>query len=49
MFTDDRIAEFVSTVNAGAPGMYGLQLSTDGQAFEIDSMAESSGQDTSQA
>eukprot|EP01051_Picozoa_sp_SAG22_P000797 SAG22_NODE_25_length_30107_cov_28.456412_18_plen_1854_part_00 len=45
VFTDDRIAEFVSTVNAGASGMYGLQLSTDGQIFEVDGLSVSSGQD----
>eukprot|EP01052_Picozoa_sp_SAG31_P007759 SAG31_NODE_374_length_16577_cov_9.902173_12_plen_1507_part_00 len=44
VFTDDRIAEFVSTVNAGAPGMYGLQL-RPAQAFSIGALQVSGGQD----
>jgi hypothetical protein len=45
VFTDDRIGDFVSTVNLAAPGMYGLQLSLDGQTFEVDGLSVSSGQD----
>eukprot|EP01050_Picozoa_sp_SAG11_P004733 SAG11_NODE_309_length_10941_cov_5.580520_7_plen_679_part_00 len=45
VFTDDHIAEFVSTVNAGGAGMYGLQLSADGQSFEVSGLSISSGQD----
>lgn len=45
VFTDDRISEFVSAVNSGGVGMFGLQLSTDMQTFEIESLSVSSGQD----
>ena len=45
VFTDDRIADFVSTVNAGTPGMYGLQLRTDRHANEVDGLSVSGGQD----
>eukprot|EP01045_Picozoa_sp_COSAG04_P011127 COSAG04_NODE_708_length_10915_cov_5.000555_6_plen_949_part_00 len=53
VFTGGHLAEFVSSVNAGTPGMYGLQLesggsdpwSAAGPDFEIDSLSLSSGQD----
>jgi hypothetical protein len=45
VFTNDRIGNFVSTMNLTAQGMYGLQLSLDGQTFEVDGLSVSSGQD----
>eukprot|EP01051_Picozoa_sp_SAG22_P013465 SAG22_NODE_1511_length_4257_cov_10.774651_2_plen_792_part_00 len=42
VFTDDHIAEFVATVNAGMAGMYGLQITHD---MSIDGLRISTGQD----
>ena len=37
--------DFASTVNEGNRGLYGIQLTRDGQTFDIGALAVSTGQD----
>ena len=45
VFTDANIDAFVAAVNAGSPGLIGLQISTDSQALELGTMSVADGQD----
>ena len=45
VYTEADIAAFVSKVQEAAPGLYGLQLSTAGQAFVLSELSVATGQD----
>ena len=45
VYTEADIAAFVSKVQEAAPGLYGLQLSSAGQAFVLSELSVATGQD----
>ena len=45
VFTDAEIGEFLATIAAGTPGLFGLQLTTNDQAFTLTAMNVAANQD----